>query len=800
MTFGQDAILNSLTLQRLTVSQGITTGSLSVVAGATIGGNLKVVGSITAQNVAATNALTALNGTMTNLHVTGNLIVDGLTIAPSGASVVEALYIFAGSTSVPISGFQGYNLDVSGSAIFRGGLTMGGPLAASNFVTIKGSSAQILFEDALGNTVGAVQGFTSGMYIESNQAVKFSNLNESAGDLLTIDPVAPAVTVGAGVTLNVRGIGGVGVTVSAPTVFTGAVTANSVVTAGQTLQVNGFIDARGGIKNTQVGGFLNLDDSVAISGTNLNVAQRIQQGDATGPGGLVLQIQGNTGPVAIGNPYASVSVLGPLVTAGLNGTTATFSGGVTSSTFVSARAMNISINNSSMPTSGLFVGQGIPASVGAPYTMPDSNGSVLTWDSVRLINNGTTTENGNLEVVVGSGLGSGNFRMYNTIGNGTTAYQNTLTLTRTGSLSVLGDLTIGGSATIPGNLLVTGGLTGSTANFSGLVTGYGGLTATTGFFNSGLTVGGSFSANNGAYVGGSFGLQIGDIVGGSLIAPSGGNGAAIGWNSVNPGAGNMELIIGEGAVSNGGGLNIWNTTGPAGNTANAKIFGLDRVGNLTLAGGITASAGNFGSGMVQTTGAVNTGTLVATGGIDARGGISNSTGTLVLNDNVSVSGSISANVIQNNYSSTILGPSYAWQYFWTGSYNNGQALTPISAWTDNYSSPQSYGLYTPPFGSVTTGYLVPSNGIYVLTLFVRTSDNAGTVGFRFCYSDATPIPSNGDSTLWIPRDGLNRQSASYSIVTKLAVPGVVTVSLEGGGNGSGDIVGCWFSGYMVAQL
>jgi hypothetical protein len=231
------------------------------------------------------------------------------------------------------------------------------------------------------------------------------------------------------------------------------------------------------------------------------------------------------------------------------------------------------------------------------------------------------------------------------------------------------------------------------------------------------------------------------------------------------------------------------------------------TGTLTATGALTAASGNFGSGTIQTTGAVNTGTLTATGALIAASGNFGSgtvqttgavnTGTLVASGALSAF-SLSTNYIQNITTSQIQGPTWAWQYYWSGSYTDGQGPAAVLNWTDNYSGPTSYGL--DPL--VPDGYVVPYTGLYVLGAFVRTSDNAGTLGFTFCEagSPGTQILTGGDSTLWIPRDSFNRQSASYTVVTKLTEGQTVSISFEGGGGGSGDIDDCWFWGNMISRL
>ena len=544
VTFGTDAILNSLTLRSLTVTQGITTGSLAVL------------GSMTAQNIAATNSMSAANGTVGNLRVTGNLIVDGSTLVPTGTSVVEALYIFAGATNVPVSGFQGYNLDVSGSAIFRGGLTMGGPLAATNSVIIRGATAQVLFENASGVTVGSIQGLTTGLYIESNHAVKFSNLDESAGDLLTIDPVTRLVTVGSGVTLNVRGIGGSGVTVSAPTVFTGPVTANGSVTAngpvtanglvtvpyGNTLQVLGVIDAQGGIKHSAFGGILNLNDSVAVVGP-LFVQGVIQQGDPLGSGTLPLVIQPTSGPVSIGNAGTSVTVVGPLVanqsvvvgggltatgrivgSGGLTTTTGYFSGGVTVANGFSGTTANFSGavtvgTGLSVNTIGPVSGRSIYYPVGGGSIVFENSDSDLSISAVTQLGGRVASYSSAFTDGVGVntyyyGAGFTMMRpnlagMFFGPSDATTTsirlvrndtrvdttfmtfdtYNNRLGVLNGSpaeTLDIIGTMKVSSNATVGGGLTVTG-----------LAVAAGGLTTTTGYFSSGATAAGLLTAAGG---------------------------------------------------------------------------------------------------------------------------------------------------------------------------------------------------------------------------------------------------------------------------------------------------------------
>jgi hypothetical protein len=906
VTFGQDAILNSLSLQNLNVTQGITTGSLTVLAGATIGGNLKVTGSMTAQNVTATNSLTAVNGTVTNLQVTGTLIVDGGTFVPSGTSIIAGTFIYAGATTVTLSSFNGYNLDVSGSAYFGGGLTLGGPLVATNSVIARGATAQVVFEAPAGGVVGTIQGLAGGMYIESNQAVKFSNLDESAGDILTINPIGPTVTVGSGVTLNVQGIGGSGLTVTPPTVFTGTVTtngslvANGVVTAGATLQVNGFIDAQGGIKNSLPGGVLNLNDSVAVTGI-LNTQSVIQQGSVLGAGGLLLQIQPTAGQVAIGNAGNTVTVLGPLVTAGLTSSTANFSGlitgygGLTTTTgffssgvtvagdlttnqylsaltgayiygtrglmiestappgitlrapgsgngigigynsvefaggnmeivigtgsvgnggglniwnttgpagytandkiFVLDRLGNLTLDgyltipgitasvakasglivsddgtkNLPSNTTGLFIGQGLAQN---PHPLFDSNGALMTWNAV------SDAGNGNFEIILGTGNSAGGgMKIYNTIGGslGTTSNQNIFALDRVGNLALLGGLTVGGSLAVTSGTISQGAGAPLSIQPSGnlnLASGGGVVTIGSTSSGNGVISQQFFTANNGAFVGGSNGLQIGDFGAGLVVAPTGGNGAAIGWNSVEPNFGNMEIIIGEGNQVTGGGLNVWNTTGPGGNTANSKIFALDRVGNLKLAGGLTATTGYFSSG------------LTVNGGVG-----SNTTPGIVFNSPVATQYGIGPfptipMITTPNYSFNYLFPPEGF----TAAQVFIQPWNLPTTWFDSYQVLQS---------SVLNGYVAPINGVYQIGAYVEISAVDTNASFKLTWTNG---PASGSflSAPMTPQTSITSGTATFLV--KLNAGDTVFIDMSNTVYGSIPNVYAQMWGYLLHAL
>ena len=498
----------------------LNVGSLTATQGISAG-NLFVSGGITTQN------LTATNSTLTNVHVTGTFLVSGVTLIPSGISVIDAQYIFAGTPGLTLGReFKGYRLDVSGAALFNGGVTLGGPVAATNAVIVRGADAQILLENATGVTMGSFQGRSTGAYIESDNQIVFSSLDESAGDVVIINPKGSMVTVKSGVTL----------------------------TAG------GVIDAQTSITNTT--GKLLLDTDTAIAG-NLTLSENIQTTLVTS----TLSIQPSGGAVRLATSGNQTTIWGPLVAkeaATFNGNVSIVNNGALS--VVGGLTTTTGYFNSGVTVSGLITGQaGLTTTTG--YFS-----SGVTMDSLR-VNNAASV--GALTATSGN-FGSG---LVQTTGSGSF-----------GSLSVANNATVTNAASVGGLLTATG---------SGI-----GLTVTNAAFVGGLlTVNGSGTGLN---------VTNNASVGGILTV----NGSGTGLNVTNN-------------ASVGGTLTV-NGTGTGLTVANAASVG----GLLTAIGGITASSGYFGSSGVTVQGA-----------IDARGGIINSAGALALNDDVNVSGTLTAGTL-----------------------------------------------------------------------------------------------------------------------------------------------------------
>jgi microcystin-dependent protein len=616
LVVGESAQVKSLgvtglgSLGSLVVGSTAQVLSLGVTNGATIG-SLSVTTGLTTQGLSAQN-LYAANGTIgvfnsPNATVDAIQIVDQMTFDPAAVIVFPTSYhtavlanqMVAGTTNLSELSLL-YAMDVSGAMLVKGGATVQGPLV--------GSSAN--FSGALSAASGS-----------------FSGSVASAGISGTTANFSGNATIGGGLTVSGLLVGSSGLNTTSGS-FSGSVA--SVGLAGTTANFSGNATIGGGLTvagllvgssglNTTSGSFSGNVSSVGLAGTTANFSN-----DVTVGGGITAtgNIRGNT---------------------------------VKSTTSMSAQGMNIcTVINSGVPTSGLFIGQG---SGTIPYDLPDAGGAVLTWNTVKSLNTGGQ-ENGNFEMVIGSGTQpTGNLRIYNTIGaNGTTANQNTLTLSRTGNLSLLGSVasagisgttanfsgnaTIGGGLTVTGPFVASGGITtngifASSSISSNTIKPYSG-TAISILPNSGTditlnvgdnagTSGGQVyfwpvvSMNRGAYVAGQYGLQIGKFSG--ISTPNSGSGSVLGWNTT--GAGNLEMVMGAGSIAGGGGFDIYNTTTISSGERGSRIFALDRLGNLNIAGslasaGISGTTASFNSnvtigGGLTVTGAIATTTINATG-------------------------------------------------------------------------------------------------------------------------------------------------------------------------------------------
>jgi hypothetical protein len=201
--------------------------------------------------------------------------------------------------------------------------------------------------------------------------------------------------------------------------------------------------------------------------------------------------------------------------------------------------------------------------------------------------------------------------------------------------------------------------------------------------------------NRGAYVAGQYGLQIGKFS--SITPPTGASGAALGWNTT--GAGNLEMVLGAGSVSGGGGFNIYNTISISSSTRGSTIFALDRTGSLNINGSF-ASAGISGT-TANFSGAVSMGALSATSG--AFSGIVN-TSTLL--------------TVTSAGKTMYMSPSAAG----AGSYNNAtQAGDAVIGYDSNYLTIGTYISGGGGGAGVNTGAMrMDSSGAVTFTNFAYT--------------------------------------------------------------------------------
>jgi hypothetical protein len=271
--------------------------------------------------------------------------------------------------------------------------------------------------------------------------------------------------------------------------------------------------------------------------------------------------------------------------------------------------------------------------------------------------------------------------MYNTVGGltGTTAYQNTLTLTRTGDLSLMGGITattgyFNGGTTIVGTLS-TNTIQSFSGNTFNLATNGPAINIGTTGSTFGIVANQFLSAGNGLFVGGNYGIQIAGTSGLFTPGPTGA-GAAFGYNTREPGGANLELAVGRGGVTAGGGLNIFNTS-VTGNTGISKIFALDNTGTLTLAGPLKSSI----------------------------------------------------------VSSSIAAPTYAWRYQYVTdaptSFANFTSLTFYDAWA------------TPSSNNTANYYTAPITGIYSVSAYVRGADDTNSFACFFSEPIPTPDGFSG---------------------------------------------------------
>jgi hypothetical protein len=291
---------------------------------------------------------------------------------------------------------------------------------------------------------------------------------------------------------------------------------------------------------------------------------------------------------------------------------------------------------------------------------------------------------------------------------------------------------------------VSGGLAGTTANFSNNVVIGGGLTVAGSLAIASLTAttlkATGFAVSNESISSPATGLFVGQAT-----APSGiytmptSNGAAFTWNAIGANLGNLELTIGSG---NGGlgSFNIYNTTGTNGTTSNQNIFSLSRTGSLTLAGPL------------QTSYSPNT-TIVSA-------------------------------------------PTYAWRLAINSQPQYGTGNAAIVVWSNNFQSVLSYG-------SSAEGYTVPIDGIYFVSCFIKTEDFINDIGVYFTkptnanYIWGQPGAAGGDSRQWLP--GANgTRCGTYSQLLDLKANDKITVGINSGA--TNIIQAGYFWGYLVCAL
>jgi hypothetical protein len=368
---------------------GFMTLTSDVVASTlTVGGTVSIGGVLQVGSLAVQQLLDVSSAVIANLRVTNSITLPPSVVIPTGSTSVEALYIFAGVTNVPIDGdYLQYALDVSGASIMRGKMTTLGPISARS-IFVEGATADVVFRS--GSTAaadGRIQGTGSQLLIGSDSTIALGSLS-GATIAMTVQPRLVSIT--AGTTLNVQAIGGVGLAMAAPTTFTGVATfaATPIFTAtstfngtptfnapstfngpatfsGTTLTIlpNAFLDVQSGIKNSVSGQSVLINDSLAVNSTLKMLGGPIEAQSQP----LVLQATGGFGVSVVGDlqvsggvQAAGISVGGLTVAGNLGAGTITATGisvaGLTAGTITATGISVAGLTAGTITAAGISVG------------------------------------------------------------------------------------------------------------------------------------------------------------------------------------------------------------------------------------------------------------------------------------------------------------------------------------------------------------------------------------------------------------------------------------------------------------
>lgn len=365
---------------------GIHANTLDVTGKLDVGGTIDVSGSATVRSLTATSITTdflRVNQVMDvsgaiirDLQVTNSMIFPPTVIVPTGATLFEAMYIFAGTTNAAGNDeYLQHALDVSGSALFRGpiitrsGMSVTGELRAdhitANGITAGGITAGLLDVSGVATmttitakgTTLTINGDIRNTYMRAKPTNPITLLPPPTGRLESSQTFhtdyigfRSSFVMGVGITAYVDGMSNqgsmfvlrnghpsiasvVGTTVSYPLVFDGNRLGVFNVSPAATVDITGSTNITGGLGVTGSGG---LNVWGGITSDNALIVGALTAGSI------------NTGALSLtsldvsGNLTATTATICDTLNVGstVSGAGVLTVGGTFSSQFMYARAVN----------------------------------------------------------------------------------------------------------------------------------------------------------------------------------------------------------------------------------------------------------------------------------------------------------------------------------------------------------------------------------------------------------------------------------------------------------------------------
>jgi fibronectin-binding autotransporter adhesin len=522
-----------------------------------------------------------------------------------------------------------------------------GSISANNnsnlsFVQSVGLNGALSLSTTAGSSL-SFNGFTgNGAITVNGGSVTFAGTN---ADTSGVNIAAGTLSVGSSAALGSGQVSFTNTTANGATLqFTGNDTFNQTIALGNsggTFDTHGNQDTLGGTIGGN--GSLTLNDSVGTGTLTLTGTNTYGGGTNIQAGTLSVASSGNLGSGGINFTNTTV-----------NGATLQLTGGTTYTEAISVGNVGGTIDTFGVANtlSGVISGNG-------SLTVNDSvGGGVLTLTNTNTYKGGTNIEAGTLSVASSGNLGSGGINFTNT-----TANNATLQITSTGTFN---------EAVSVGNSGGTIDTDGSTATFTGGITGNGSLTVDNSGTGGALVLVGSNGYQGGTTINSGATLQVGSNSLQGSISSSGNislsNGTLDFHNLASSPFDYGGVISGSGNVSIDQNAVVYTNTNTYVGTTTIGAGGVLQIGNGFSAGGIaqnstivdngtlifenfgstaTISGGISGTGSLVLEAASPTDTLILTGTNSYQNGTSIVVGTLQVGNNTTA-GSIAGNVSISN--------------------------------------------------------------------------------------------------------------------------------------------------------